>query len=102
MPTFLISALLAMQPSSPVGQRRPTGVGGRAAVSATVSFSKYHGLGNDFVLIDCRETGTPALSPDQAAQMCDRNFGVGADGVIFVLPSDVPEAKSRMRIYNSD
>lgn len=34
--------------------------------------------------------------------MCDRNFGVGADGVIFVLPTDTEEAKVRMRIYNSD
>jgi len=42
------------------------------------------------------------LTPEQAVRMCDRNFGVGADGVIFVLPSDVPEAQSRMRIYNSD
>ena len=34
--------------------------------------------------------------------MCDRNFGVGADGVIFVLPPDTEESKVRMRIYNSD
>ena len=68
----------------------------------SVGFSKYHGLGNDFVLVDCRKTGEPAMSPDEAAGMCDRNFGVGADGVIFVLPPDVPEAQYRMRIYNSD
>ena len=75
----------------------------RAAVSASqVEFAKYHGLGNDFVLIDCREQGEPVLTPEQAAQMCDRNFGVGADGVIFVLPPDVDGAQSRMRIYNSD
>ena len=67
-----------------------------------VGFSKYHGLGNDFVLVDCRKEGEPVMSPDQAAGMCDRNFGVGADGVIFVLPPDVPEAQYRMRIYNSD
>ena len=42
------------------------------------------------------------LSPDEAVRMCDRNFGVGADGVIFVLPPDVEDAKYRMRIYNSD
>ena len=34
--------------------------------------------------------------------MCDRNFGVGADGVIFVLPSDTEDSRVRMRIYNSD
>ena len=67
-----------------------------------VDFAKYHGLGNDFVLLDCRDLGEPALTPEQATAMCDRNFGVGADGVIFVLPPDVPEAQYRMRIYNSD
>lgn len=58
-----------------------------------VPFAKYHGLGNDFVLIDCRDTGKPALSPDEAVKMCDRNFGVGGDGVIFVLPPDDDGAK---------
>ena len=65
-------------------------------------FAKYHGLGNDFVLIDDRAAGEPSLTPDQAMKMCDRNFGVGADGVIFVLPPDTADAKYRMRIYNSD
>merc|ERR1740138_773054 len=74
----------------------------RGTAAAAVEFSKYHGLGNDFVLVDCRAEGEPALSPEQAVRMCDRNFGVGADGVIFVLPPDVDDAKYRMRIYNSD
>jgi len=69
---------------------------------ASVNFAKYHGIGNDFVLLDCRDAGQPTLSPQEAAAMCDRNFGVGADGVIFVLPPDVSEAQYRMRIYNSD
>jgi len=73
-----------------------------ASSAASIDFSKYQGLGNDFVLVDCREQGTPALTPEQAAGMCDRNFGVGADGVIFVLPPDMPDAKYKMRIYNSD
>jgi len=67
-----------------------------------VSFAKYHGLGNDFVLVDDRGTGEPSLSPDEAMRMCDRNFGIGADGVIFVLPPDTEDSKYRMRIYNSD
>ena len=73
-----------------------------AASAPSVPFSKYHGLGNDFVLIDERKSGAPSLSPEQAMRMCDRNFGVGADGVIFVLPPDADQAKYRMRIYNSD
>ena len=81
---------------------RGTPGGIRMLSGSSVDFTKYHGLGNDFVLIDCRTQGEPSLSPEQAAGMCDRNFGVGADGVIFVLPSDTSDAKYRMRIYNSD
>jgi len=67
-----------------------------------IPFSKYHGLGNDFLLVDSRDQQEPPISPAQAVRMCDRNFGVGADGVIFVLPTDEPNADCRMRIYNSD
>jgi diaminopimelate epimerase len=69
---------------------------------AKLPFTKYHGLGNDFVLLDCRDSPEPPLTPAQAASMCDRNFGVGADGVIFVLPADTDDARVRMRIFNSD
>jgi diaminopimelate epimerase len=65
-----------------------------------IPFTKYQGLGNDFVLIDNRAQQEPLLSLEQARQVCDRNFGVGADGVIFLLPStSQPHA---MRIFNSD
>jgi diaminopimelate epimerase len=66
-----------------------------------LSFRKYHGLGNDFVLVDNRQQSQPLITPEQALQICDRRFGVGADGVIFLLP---PEHGSdhTMRIYNSD
>jgi diaminopimelate epimerase len=65
-----------------------------------IPFTKYQGLGNDFVLIDNRAQPEPMLSPEQARQVCDRNFGVGADGVIFLLPStSQPHA---MRIFNND
>ncbi|HEY9825835.1 MAG TPA: diaminopimelate epimerase [Stenomitos sp.] len=66
-----------------------------------VAFSKYQGLGNDFVLIDNRTQPTPLLTPEQSIQVCDRHFGVGADGVIFLLPGQGDAAYS-MRIYNSD
>jgi len=60
-----------------------------------------HGLGNDFVLIDCLEQEIE--NPSQLAQeMCDRNFGIGADGLILILPSELAEADYRMRIFNSD
>ncbi len=68
---------------------------------APIAFRKYHGLGNDFVLIDNRHSPEPVLSPQQAVAVCDRNFGVGADGVIFALPGQAA-ADYTMRIYNSD
>lgn len=67
----------------------------------TVKFSKYHGLGNDFILIDNRESNEPLVSPEQAVQMCDRHFGIGADGVIFVF-SGKEDTDYTMRIFNSD
>ncbi len=61
-------------------------------------FTKMHGAGNDFVVIDAR-------SDDQnwenlARSICDRHFGVGADGIILICSSDV--ADLRMRMFNPD
>ena len=64
-------------------------------------FSKYHGLGNDFILVDSRHQAEPVLTPQQAVTLCDRNFGIGADGVIFALPGQ-QDADYTMRIFNSD
>lgn len=66
-----------------------------------VEFTKYQGLGNDFVLIDNRASAEPILSQTEAAQMCDRHFGIGADGVIFALPGTATTDYT-MRIYNAD
>jgi len=66
-----------------------------------VNFTKMHGLGNDFVMLDALAGAPPeAALPDLARRMCDRHFGVGADGVILALPSD--RADFRMRLINSD
>ena len=59
-----------------------------------LKFVKYHGLGNDFVVID------RPVSPREAVALCDRRFGVGADGVLMVLSSQAADAK--MRILNAD
>jgi diaminopimelate epimerase len=67
----------------------------------TIAFTKYHGLGNDFILIDNRHQTEPLLTPDQAIQWCDRHFGIGADGVIFALPGQ-QGTDYTMRIFNSD
>ena len=66
-----------------------------------IAFTKYHGLGNDFILIDNRHQSDPCLLPEQAVQWCDRNFGIGADGVIFALPGQAGMDYT-MRIFNAD
>ncbi len=66
-----------------------------------IEFTKYHGLGNDFILIDNRSNSRPQVTPEQAIEMCDRHFGIGADGVIFVLPGK-NDTDYTMRIFNSD
>jgi diaminopimelate epimerase len=63
-----------------------------------MQFRKMHGTGNDFVMVDAR-----TLDADWSAlalAMCDRHFGVGSDGLILALPSDV--ADLRMRMFNPD
>lgn len=64
-----------------------------------MEFTKMHGLGNDFIVI----YGEQVL-PDDAAELavkwCDRYFGIGADGLVYILPSE--QADYRMRIINSD
>lgn len=66
-----------------------------------IEFTKYHGLGNDFILIDNRASAEPCLTPEQAVKWCDRHFGIGADGVIFALPGQDGNDYT-MRIFNSD
>lgn len=66
-----------------------------------MKFTKMHGLGNDFIVVDgLEETLVEAELPDLARRACDRHFGVGADGIILALPSD--QADFRMRLINSD
>lgn len=66
-----------------------------------IEFSKYHGLGNDFILLDNRHSSEPLVTAEEAVKMCDRHFGIGADGVIFALPGQ-NGTDYTMRIYNSD
>lgn len=66
-----------------------------------LEFTKYQGLGNDFILLDNRQQSEPLVTPTQAAQLCDRHFGIGADGVIFALPG-TDGSDYTMRIFNSD
>jgi len=63
-----------------------------------MKFVKMHGTGNDFVLLEAQ--GDERDWPRLARAMCDRHFGVGADGLILVLPSS--RADVRMRMFNPD
>ncbi|MFI5333916.1 MAG: diaminopimelate epimerase [Chlamydiales bacterium] len=62
-------------------------------------FSKYHGAGNDFILIDDREAHFPCDS-FYIKQLCHRQYGIGADGLILLQRSTL--AHGRMRIFNAD
>ncbi|KAK9807611.1 hypothetical protein WJX72_004015 [[Myrmecia] bisecta] len=66
-----------------------------------LEFCKYHGLGNDFILVDNRHQEEPVITAEQAVKLCDRNFGIGGDGVIFALPAK-GNVDYSMRIFNSD
>lgn len=68
---------------------------------SVLPFAKYQGLGNDFIMVDNSSSDEPRITPEQAVKLCDRNFGVGADGVIFVMPG-VNGTDYTMRIFNSD
>ena len=66
-------------------------------------FTKMHGLGNDFILIDCRDkavSGQLSLISDLSKRLCHRRFGVGADQVLLLYPSDIADFK--MVIFNAD
>jgi diaminopimelate epimerase len=64
-----------------------------------MKFWKYHGIGNDFVLVDGINKDVD-VDKERCKLICDRNYGVGADGVIFLLPGEKTDV--RMRIINAD
>lgn len=64
-----------------------------------MNFTKMHGLGNDFIVV-AGETQLPDNVAQLAEELCNRFFGIGADGLVYILPSE--KADFRMRIINSD
>jgi diaminopimelate epimerase len=64
-----------------------------------LTFTKYHGTGNDFIMVDNRQM-QHVLTTAQVQLLCDRHFGVGADGVILIEPDS--ETEFHMNYYNSD
>jgi diaminopimelate epimerase len=65
-----------------------------------LAFEKYEGLGNDFVVVASEREDE--VSEALAREICDRRFGVGADGVLLVLPPRAAGAVARMRVLNAD
>ena len=66
-----------------------------------LEFVKMHGLGNDFVMIDGLARDVE-LASGEVERLCDRHFGIGADGVIVVRPSARPECAAYMHYVNAD
>lgn len=64
-----------------------------------LNFTKMHGAGNDYIYIDCMKS-CPADLPALSRRLSDRHKGVGADGIVLVMPSAV--ADFRMRMFNAD
>jgi diaminopimelate epimerase len=64
-------------------------------------FTKMHGIGNDYVYVNCFQEPFPKDPADLARRIADRHFGVGGDGLILICPSD-SGADARMRMYNAD
>src|SRR5580692_4539068 len=64
-----------------------------------ISFCKYQGCGNDFIIIDNRKKEI-TLSTAQVEQLCNRHFGIGADGLMFL--ENEPGYDFKMVYYNSD
>ena len=65
-----------------------------------MKFTKMHGIGNDYVYVDCFNERAPADPSAVARVISDRHTGVGSDGLILILPSD--KADVRMRMFNAD
>ncbi|MGS2724635.1 diaminopimelate epimerase [Porticoccus sp. GXU_MW_L64] len=66
-----------------------------------IHFSKMHGLGNDFVVIDA-VTQPFAMCSSKARKLADRHFGVGCDQILLVEPPSQPDMDFRYRIFNAD
>ncbi|HEY1696431.1 MAG TPA: diaminopimelate epimerase [Polyangiaceae bacterium] len=69
-------------------------------MGAPLHFDKYEGLGNDFILVEAADAA--GLSVERVVRLCDRRFGVGADGVLLVLPAHEGPCAARMSVVNAD
>ena len=63
-------------------------------------FTKMHGIGNDYVYVDCFAQPAPSDPVALSVKVSDRHFGIGGDGLILIVPTD--KADARMRMFNAD
>ena len=66
----------------------------------TIHFYKYQGTGNDFIILDNRKNEHSFLSSDQIRRLCDRRFGIGADGLMLL--NEKTGYDFEMKYYNAD
>lgn len=67
-----------------------------------LKFTKMQAAGNDYIYLDCRETGLPPNAAALTVQLSRRHFSVGADGVIFICPPLLADGDAAMRMFNAD
>jgi diaminopimelate epimerase len=67
-----------------------------------VEFVKMHGCGNDYLFLDCLNGQAPGDPNTLSKKMSDRHFGVGADGLVLIMPTELPGAHCRMKMFNAD
>lgn len=65
-----------------------------------LAFTKYEGAGNDFLVVEVATER--AITPERAVALCDRHYGVGADGVLLVVPPSASGSRARMVVLNAD
>ena len=64
-----------------------------------MKFTKMQGIGNDYIYVNCFEE--QVVNPEQlSVRLSDRRFGIGGDGLILIMPSQIADFK--MRIFNAD
>ncbi len=67
-----------------------------------LSFSKWHGTGNDFILVDDRSGLFPVDDLALVRRMCDRHFGIGSDGLVLIQAARSPDTDFHMEFFNPD
>lgn len=73
----------------------------RRSQGPTLRFTKMHGLGNDFMVVDAISQPF-RLRPEMIRELADRNFGIGFDQLLVVEPPGLPDVDFRYRIFNAD